>query len=367
MNISLRSMLLALLVLAVAVPAAAQDVPGQAAAQSAAVVKAVTFVASETSFEATVTVSGECLCQTLVLADPSRLVLDFAPASGIEAKAITEVNAFGVTNIRTGMFQPMIARVIFDFSGGIPPYEIKKTATGFTVVFTKPEEAAAKAEAPQIKAEAPPVKAEEKPAAPVPQFERPARAEESADVPMPVGFKNTTIGVFGGTYSNPSSDFQEVYGSESTLQYGLNLTRTLLNAKGFQIDASFELRTFSKTGQATLSGDEAKIVLTPVTIAGRLLYQAKYIMPFIGFGADFYNYEETSALANTTGSASGAHFQAGFYIIFPKVEFLRLKAYYKYTKVTANMDGFDIGLGGPEYGFGLSFGFNALNKAVLMF
>jgi hypothetical protein len=360
MKFPLRSMLFALLALAVVVPAAAQTAPDPDTAQAAAVVKAVTFVASEKVLEVAVAVSGECVSQPLVLANPSRLVLDLAPASGIEAKAITEVNAFGMTNIRTGMFQPMIARIIFDFSADIPPYEIKKTETGFTVVFTKPEEPAAKPEAP-------PVKAEEKPAAPVPQFERPAPREEAAKTEWPEGFKNTTIGVFGGTYTSPSSDFQEVYGSETTIQYGLNLTRTLLNAKGFQIDASFELRTFSKTGQATMSGDEAKLVLTPVTIAGRLLYQTKYVMPFIGFGADFYNYEETSALANTTGSANGTHFQAGLYIIFPKAEFLRLKAYYKYTKVTANLDGFDIGLGGPEYGFGLVFGFNALNKAVLMF
>ena len=90
-------------------------------------------------------------------------------------------------------------------------------------------------------------------------------------------------------------------------------------------------------------------------------------MPFVGFGADFYNYEETSALANTTGSASGSHFQAGLYVVFPKAEFLRLKIYYKYTKVTATESGFDIGLGGPEYGLGLTFGFNVLKKAVLMF
>jgi hypothetical protein len=91
-------------------------------------------------------------------------------------------------------------------------------------------------------------------------------------------------------------------------------------------------------------------------------------MPFLGFGADFYSYEEVSALANTTGSASGTHFQAGLYVIFPGLEALRLKLYYKYTSVTTDdLGGFTVGLGGAEYGLGLSFGFNVLNRVILAF
>lgn len=376
MKFPLRSLLVALLALSVFGPAAYGHAgPDQTAPQTAAVVKSITFAASGRSFEVAIGLSGECVAQPLVLANPPRLVVDLAPASKIEAKAITEVNAFGLTNIRTGMFQAMIARIIFDFGGDVPGYELKKTETGLTVVFTRPEALTAPAAKPvapsaQEKAIVPPP-AQEKIVAPIPQAERPAVQEEArtekAEKAWPAGFKNMTFAVFGGSYSSASVDFKEVYGGETALQYGLNLTRTFLYAKGFQVDGTLELRTFSKTGKATLSGDEAKFTMTPFTIGARFLYQAKYIIPFVGFGTDIYNYEETSALANTTGSANGYHFQAGFYVVFPKVEFLRLKAYYKYTKVTANADGIDIALGGPEYGFGLAFGFNVLKKAVLMF
>lgn len=363
MKVPLRSFLIALLALAAASPAAfGQPGPDQAGSQTGAVVKDIVFVASERALEVVITVMGESVSQPMVLSNPSRLVVDFAPALRIEAKSITEVNAFGMTNIRTGMFQPMIARVIFDFSGEIPAYTLQKTVAGLTVRFTR-------AEAPAPKPAVQP--AQEKPAPPAAKVAKPAVRQEArtetADSAWPTGFYNTTFGIFGGSYSSPSADFTDVYGSDTSFQYGLNLTRTLLNAKSFQVDATFELRTFSKTGKSTLSGDEAKFSMTPITIGGRILYQAKYVMPFIGFGADFYNYEETSALANTTGSASGGHFQAGLYVIFPKAEFLRLKIYYKYTKVTAAADGFDVGLGGPEYGVGLTFGFNILKPAVLMF
>ena len=365
MKVQLRSFLIILLALAVAGPAAfGQSGPDQAGSQNGAILKGIAFVATDSALEVVITIMGECVSQPLALSNPSRLVVDFAPAQKIEAKSVTEVNAFGMTNIRTGMFQPMIARVIFDFSGEIPAYTLQRTVAGLTVRFTHAEEPAA----PQTKPAAPPV--QQKPAPAAARVEKPAARREApietAESNWPRGFYNTTFGIFGGSYSSPSADFADVYGTDASFQYGLNLTRTLLYVKGFQVDATFELRTYSKTGKSTLSGDEAKFTMTPITIGGRILYQAKYVMPFVGFGADFYNYDETSALANTTGSASGSHFQAGLYVIFPKIEFLRLKIYYKYTKVTATENGIDVALGGPEYGLGLSFGFNLLKPGVLM-
>jgi len=358
---TLRRMI-AVLAVALAAPAMfAGTAPAQAGNPSGAVVKAITFTASDKSVEVAVTVTGEAVYQPMVLSNPSRFVVDVAPALRIEAKPLTEVNAFGLTGVRTGMFQPMIARVIFDFSGDLPDHDLRKTETGFIVKFTRPGQATA--EKPAVAAaEARPARAAAQPGV----QEIPIEAESGAA--GPAGFYNTTIGIFGGTYSSSSNDFKDVYGSETSLQYGLNLTRTLLYAGGFQVDATAELRMFSKTGQATLTGDTAKFTMTPFTIGARVLYQTKYVMPFIGFGADFYSYEEESTLANSSGSASGSHFQAGLYVIPPGIDFLRLKLYYKFTKVTATApDGFEIALGGPEYGIGVSFGFNLARKAVLVF
>jgi hypothetical protein len=103
----------------------------------------------------------------------------------------------------------------------------------------------------------------------------PKTTAETEGPAMLPGFFNTTVGFTIGTYKSPDSRFNEVYGANTSLQFGLNLLRTLIDIRGFQVDLSLEARTLSKTGKATLSGEEAKLSLIPLTAAGRLLYQAK--------------------------------------------------------------------------------------------
>ncbi len=199
----------------------------------------------------------------------------------------------------------------------------------------------------------------------------PAREEnrqataETEGSSAPKGFYNTTVGFLIGTYKSPDSRFGEVYGDKTSLQYGLNLSRTLFDIKGFQIDLSFEARAFRKTGKATLSGEATKISMIPLTLAGRLSFPTKHIIPFVGAGIDWYNYKEESVLANTSGWATGNNYQAGVLIVVPNAEYLKVKVYYKYTNVTATENEIDVKLGGSEFGVGLSYGFNFLNKAVL--
>jgi len=170
-----------------------------------------------------------------------------------------------------------------------------------------------------------------------------------------------------GSYGNDSDRFSEVYGGDTSFQFGLNFTRSLVYFRGFHLDVSGEARMISKTGQATLSGDEAKIKIFPLTLAAILAYDMKYVSPFFGYGGDWFSYKETSALANTSGWASGDHFQGGLFIGIPGMENLRIKLYYKYTRVTATKNEIEVDLGGPEYGIGVSYGFNFLNKALLVF
>jgi hypothetical protein len=108
--------------------------------------------------------------------------------------------------------------------------------------------------------------------------------------------------------------------------------------------------------------------MTPVSLSLRLNYMWKYFRVFVGYGLDWYTYTEKSAIANTTGKTDGHHFTGGIYLIPPVLDgMLRLKAYYKFTKVTATSNGIAVDLGGSEYGFGLSLGFNLFKKGVLSF
>lgn len=335
----------------------------QAAGQNAAVIKNIEYIRTSGGLEVTVHVDGGFVMQTLVLSLPTRLVVDIAPATRIEAQSFYAVDALGMTSIRTGQFQPQIARVIFDFSGPLPVYAIQKTETGFVVSFTS-------APAPTAAPPAGQKPAVEKPVArprPRPVEPPPSKDIESPEVSAPKEFANTSVGFLVGTYSSSSADFNEVFGNTTKMQYGLNLTRTLVTFNKFQLDASFEIRAFSATGSSTLTETETKFSMTPITIGARLLYQTKFVLLFVGAGKDFFSYDEKSDIFDTQGSASGYHYQVGVYIIIPKVESLRVKLYYKFTKATATENDIDVGLGGNEYGIGLSYGFNILKKGLLNF
>lgn len=337
----------------------AEGKPGQ----SPTTVKSIGYLKVDKGLNVTVRVDGEFGSQALVLSSPNRLVVDIAPAQKIEAQPYYEVNVFGLASIRTGQFTPSIARVIFDFSGPIPAYEIQKTETGFTVRFSMEEKKEGKPVAPPVETRFVPVVKEAKEEVKTEVIEN-----EAKEYP---GFYNTSVGIMLGTFQSPSQDFQDIYGHTTDMQFGLNLTRTVLYYKGLQLDVSLEARKYSKSGYALLDGAKTDIKtdfsMTPIALSGRLLYQTEYVIPFIGFGTDWYSFDEKSDLHSTSGSTSGYHFQAGAYLVFPWFDQLRIKLYYKFTKATASVNGFDIGLGGNEYGVGLSFAFDLFKKGVLFF
>jgi hypothetical protein len=349
-----------------------------------AVIKSIGYAKTDAGLEISVSINGAFVHKTSVLSSPNRLVIDVSPARRVEASPAYEVNAFGVTKIRTGQYKRRVSRVILDFSGPVPAYDVQKTGSGLVVKIGIAPEATEKTAAPGV---TPPPVIENKPAEdaapavsvapvieqkpaedvkPAPKEEMVASAPESEGTAMPVGFWNTTIGFLIGSHKSPDSRFREVYGNKTAIQYGIDLSRSLFYYKGVELDASLEARAFSTTGKATLGGEEAKFSMIPLTLAGRILVQTKYIIPFVGAGGDWYHYKEESVLANTSGWANGFHVQGGVFIVVPGAASLRVKLYYKYTKVTATANEIAVKLGGSEYGLGLSFGFNILNGAAVV-
>lgn len=332
--------------------------PALGAGQAVNSLKAVAFQKTDRGLDVTIAVEGEFLYQVQALSNPTRLAVDLSSLSKIDAQPLTEVNQAGLSSIRTGQFTPLIARVVIDFSGAMPGYEIARTDTGLVIRFggdAKP------AEKPVVIA--PPVR--EQPVQIVKPIETPA---EAAPGETRQGFMNTMIGFNIGTYQIPSDRFKEVYGADATPTFGLSLSRTFAQFGYYSLDVEWGIRFYSKTGAATLSQEPATFKMTPISLAARLNYQAKFFQMFVGYGLDWYSYSETSTIANTTGNANGSHFIAGIYLIPPVLDgMIRVKAYYKFTRVTASSNGIDVDLGGNEYGVGLSFGFNVFQKAVFLF
>ncbi|OGD10335.1 MAG: hypothetical protein A2Y86_04150 [Candidatus Aminicenantes bacterium RBG_13_62_12] len=103
-------------------------------------------------------IEGPFLIETFTLIGPKRLVIDFSPVSVIEAPPITEVNATGLLNIRTGQFQSTVARVVFDLDSRVPSHSVATLPEGVKVTFWQDPEpqpveqpAAATVERPALK------------------------------------------------------------------------------------------------------------------------------------------------------------------------------------------------------------------------
>ncbi len=84
------------------------------------------------------------------LTNPNRLVMDFINLQKNNAAPSYKVNYLGVLAIRTGMFKPNTARVVFDMIGEIPPYYVESIENGVRVSFGFKE---APKEAPKVVAE----------------------------------------------------------------------------------------------------------------------------------------------------------------------------------------------------------------------
>lgn len=69
------------------------------------------------------------------LARLNRIVIDFFGVKNITASRRIDVYDFGISTIRTGMFKPDIARVVFDLEETIPLYQIEDIQGGMKVLF----------------------------------------------------------------------------------------------------------------------------------------------------------------------------------------------------------------------------------------
>jgi len=311
------------------------------------ILKSIHFQKLERTLEVSVAIDGEFIYQLAELSGPLRLVIDLSPVNQILCPPTTDVHDFGILRIRTAIFQPFIARVVFDFQDQLPNYQVSRTEEGLKVTLEK----VLKSGAMQAPAEErmPPV-AKEK------VSELPGRVKV-----VPENFFNSTIGFSLGSYRISDERYQEVYPGSDGI-YGLSLSRVIFSSQRLDFDISLEARTFSRRGASTVTQQESKFTLTPLSAAARCLVRTKYVIFFLGMGADYYRYKEESDLypapGYVSGSATGGHIQAGIYFVFPKMSSLRAKAYYKLTRVLTTENEIEANLGGQEFGLGLSFGFS---------
>jgi hypothetical protein len=252
----------------------------------------------------------------------------------------------GIRGIDVEKIEPETVRVTFDLTEDIQGFRIERTETGATVVLTVEEE---------VK----PVEVKEE----IPKEEVQVKEMEEREEPRFPPLKNTRFGVILGKYTVSDDLFDQIFGASGAI-YGFELSRVLWSHKNLNFALSFDVRRFSRVGSSTVSMEETKFSLVPLTFSGIFLVNTKHVVPFIGAGLDIYNYKEEIATQEISGSATGLHFKLGLFFKIPKLESLSVKIYLKGTSVTAKEEDVEIDLGGFEFGVGLSFSFDVLKKAM---
>jgi len=152
-------------------------------------IKEITYQKVDDQLQVFIKIEGPFTFETLEVQAPQRLVLDFHSVSKISAAPVVEINDMGVTSIRTGQFQPDVARVVFDLGDKAPSHSLTQVEDGLKVVFW------IQAEQPQ---ETPkPAEVKEQPVKPAET--KPAEVKEvKAEKPAAEGRRNWFVRVAGG-------------------------------------------------------------------------------------------------------------------------------------------------------------------------
>jgi hypothetical protein len=234
--------ILSLIALALVVGLAAPAFSAQQAAASSEI-KEITFQKVEDQIQVFIKIEGPFTFETLEVQAPQRLVLDFHSVTKISAEPVVEINDLGVTSIRTGQFQPEVARVVFDLAEKAPSHSLTQVENGLKVVFWVQAEQPPEAPKPAEVKEQPVIPVETKP------------AEVKTETPSTEGRRNFFVRVAGGMafYAVPDTSttkefivyaetgsVNETYSLKTTWNADLVIGKYITNSIRVGLGASFQ-------------------------------------------------------------------------------------------------------------------------------
>ncbi|MGD8537076.1 MAG: AMIN domain-containing protein [Candidatus Aminicenantes bacterium] len=296
--------------------------------------KSIVYGRADGKLQVKIGIDGNYAYRSIEYDDESRIVLDIWPVQRLSARSMANINVLGLQQIDVRKIDQEVARVTFSFSGPLTSFKIQRDERGIDILFSE----AVRPTAPG----APPKK----------------------EVVIHESFGNTLFAASAGLYTVNDFLFHQIYGGEDSGIFGLELSRMLVQSRNFHMGLAVAGRRFSKTGYSTVTEEEAKFSLTPISVSARFLWNSPMVVPYVDVGVDFYSWKEESALGDTSGSTTGSHFQAGMYFKIPEVKFLMLNVYFKYNKATATHEDVEIDIGGTEVAISVSLGFNILNNLI---
>lgn len=319
--------------------------------------KGITFKRFEDKLEVHMEVEMPFEYKIFVLSDPNRLVIDLFQVNKFSCDSYIEVADFGIKAIRVAKNQPEVTRIVFDFAEKPPSYKITETSKGLMAVFWFEEEKIE--EKKEIAEEKIPVEKEkeiikkeeikEKPVVETPPpIEKEVIQEENLIL---------SIGLKAGFQFMHALHFQDVYGKSSSFTGVEAVFKFPLRKKDY-VGISLGFKFISDQGGSGF--EKSDLEITPISFSAFYSRQYGIFSPYVGLGADHYNYSENSPETFEAPLYSrktwGGHIQAGTDVDL--TPFLSLRLFFKYHSARLKENGIDINLGGNAYGLGLAYHFN---------
>lgn len=338
---------------------------------------------SDVQVEVILELSNKIDFESFTLFNPNRLVLDLFGVSNIPSNPFMSVNSMGIKSMRTALNQPEVARFIIDFEDNIPQYSIDQSGNNIIIILKseveqpvqkEEEEAIIQEETPQIEApavetpvlEAPaskPTVQEQKevkePAQKKSEIRKEARKKKKEDrqskEPKSTSDKKTSI-AFGpetGIYSLQSQDFKDIYG-KSVQFYGAEFDFLFILNQTESIGAALSFDYLSDTGKMTLTQEEVKLTLLPLSLS--FVYKRNFgkFNPYVALGIEYFKYQETlpESFPNRTisGFLWGYNFQLGIH--FKLEKFISIRAFFKYHVAKKTENDSLIDFSGLQFGVG---------------
>ncbi len=296
--------------------------------------KSIVYGRAGNRLQVKIGIDGSYAYRTIEYEEQSRLILDIWPVQKLSARSMANINVSGLQQIDVRKIDQEVVRVTFSFSGALSAFKIQRVERGVDILFSE-------ATKPVFPGQKPP-----------------------KEVVIHESFGNTLLALSAGIYSIADPVFHQIYGGEDGGIFGLELSRMIIQSRNFHVGLAVAGRRYSKTGFSTITKEDTKFSLTPITVSARFLWNSPMIVPYVDLGADFYNWKEESSLGDSSGSTTGSHLQAGVCFKIPDVKFLMVNIYFKVNKATATYEEMEINIGGTEVAVALSFGFNVLNNLV---
>lgn len=296
--------------------------------------KSIVYGRADGKLQVKIGIDGDYAYRSIEYTDLSQIVLDIWPVQRLTARAMANINVLGLQKIDVRKIDREVARLTFSFSGPLSSFKIQRVERGIDILFSE-----------AIRPGVPGV-------------------EPKKEVVIHESFGNTLFALAAGLYTVKDPLYHPIYGGEDAGIFGIELSRMIIQNRNFHVGLAVAGRRYSKTGFATVTKEETKFSLQPITVSARFLWNSPMVVPYVDLGADFYSWKEESALGDTSGSTTGSHFQAGLYFKIPEVKFLMLNIYFKYNKATASYEDVEIDIGGTEVAVAVSFGFDILKNII---